>query len=139
MFTRAHFIDELSVALGGYTAEKTVFNELTTGAGDDLKKVAAIARSIVMSYGMSEKFGPVIFGEHEEMVFLGKEIVSQKNYSEETAQMIDAEIKKTIDEAHKKAQDIIVKRRKMLDVIAKVLIEKETVEKEEFETIMASV
>lgn len=136
MFTRGHFLDEIAVALGGYTAEKIVFGELTTGASDDLKKVADLARNIVMRYGMSEKFGPIVFGEREEMVFLGKEIVSEKNYSEETAQMIDAEVKKIVDDAHKKARDIIVQKRKTLDKIAHVLIEKETIEKEEFEKLV---
>ena len=138
MFTHSHFLDELAVALGGYTAEKVVFGELTTGAGDDLQKATDVARSLVMRYGMSEKLGPIVFGEREEAVFLGKEIVSQKNYSEETARVIDNEMKSIIDGAHKKAHDILTKRRKLLDKIAKVLVEKETIEKEEFETLVAS-
>jgi cell division protease FtsH len=137
MFTRGNFMDEIAVALGGYTAEKVVFGDLTTGASDDLKKVADLARNIVMRYGMSEKFGPIVFGERDELVFLGKEIVSEKNYSEDTARMIDAEVKRIVDEAHKKAREIIVQKRKTLDKIAKVLIEKETIEKEEFEKLIA--
>ena len=136
MFTHSHFLDELAVALGGYTAEKVVFGELTTGAGDDLQKVTDVARSLVMRYGMSEKLGPIVFGERAEAVFLGKEIVSEKNYSEETARVIDNEIKSIIDGAHKKAHEILTKRRKLLDKIAKVLIEKETIEKEEFEKLV---
>ena len=138
LYTKGHFLDELAVALGGYTAEKVVFNELTTGAGDDLKKVADVARSLVMRYGMSDKIGPIVFGEREEMVFLGKEIGTEKNYSEETAQIIDSEIKKVIEGAYKRAKDIITSKRKVLDRIAKVLIEKETIEKEAFEALVAA-
>lgn len=138
LYTKGHFLDELAVALGGYTAEKVVFNELTTGAGDDLKKVADVARSLVMRYGMSDKIGPIVFGEREEMVFLGKEIGMEKNYSEETAQVIDSEIKKIIEGAYKRAKDIIISKRKVLDRIAKMLIEKETIEKEAFEALVAA-
>ena len=138
MFTHSHFLDELAVALGGYASEKIVFGELTTGASDDLQKVTDLARNLVMRYGMSEKLGPIVFGEREEAVFLRKEIVSQKNYSEETARLIDDEIKSIIDGAYKKAREILTKRRALLDKLAKVLIEKETIEKEEFETIIAS-
>ncbi len=138
LYTKGHFLNELAVALGGYTAEKVVFNELTTGAGDDLKKVADVARSLVMRYGMSDKIGPIVFGEREEMVFLGKEIGMEKNYSEETAQIIDSEIKKVIEGAYKRAKDIITSKRKVLDRIAKVLIEKETIEKEAFEALVAA-
>ena len=138
MYTRGHFLDELSVALGGYTAEKVVFGELTTGAGDDLRKVADLARSLVMRFGMSEKIGPIVFGEQEEMVFLGKEITTQRNYSEETAKTIDEEVKKIIDGAFKKAKEVIMNRRKILDKIAKVLIDKETIEKEEFDALVGA-
>ncbi len=138
MYTRSHFMDEISVALGGYTSEKIVFGELTTGAGDDLRKVSDLARSLVMRFGMSEKFGPIVFGDQEEMVFLGKEIATEKNYSEETAQMIDSEIKKIIDDAFTRAKSILTKRRKLLDKIAKALIDKETIEKEEFEVLIGA-
>ena len=132
LFSKSHFLDELAVALGGYTAEEVVFNELTTGAGDDLKKAADLARNLVMRFGMSEKFGPLTFGEKEEMVFLGKDIGTEKSYSEETASEIDKEIAKFVDSAHKKAREILTSRRKKLDQIAGVLIAKETIERDEF-------
>lgn len=132
LLSKSHFLDELAVSLGGYAAEEIVFGDLTTGAGDDLKKAAALARDLVTRFGMSEKFGPVVFGEKEEMVFLGKEIGTEKSYSEETASQIDKEIARFIDSAHKKAREILTGRRKKLDQIAGVLIAKETIERDEF-------
>lgn len=132
LLSKSHFLDELAVSLGGYTSEEIVFGDLTTGAGDDLKKAADLARDLVTRFGMSEKFGPIVFGEKEELVFLGKEIGTEKSYSEETASQIDKEIAKFIDSAHKKAREILTDRRKKLDQIAGVLIAKETIERDEF-------
>jgi len=132
LFSRSHFLDELAVALGGYASEKVVFNELTTGAADDLKKAADIARSLVTRFGMSEKIGPLVLAEKEELVFLGREIATEHNYSEETARIIDQEVKKLIDNAYQDATKILTERRAKLDEIAQVLIEKETIEREEF-------
>lgn len=132
LYSRSHFLAELAVALGGYVAEKLVFNELTTGASDDLKKAAALARNLVTRFGMSEKIGPLVFGDKEEMIFLGREIATERNYSEETARTIDQEVKLLIDEAYKTARDILERRRDILDKIAAVLIDKETIEREEF-------
>lgn len=139
LYSRSHFLAELAVSLGGYTAEKLVFDELTTGAGDDLKKATALARNLVMRYGMSETVGPVALGEREEMVFLGRELSSERSYSEETAKLIDSEVKKLLDEAYGRAKELLTKKRAKLDEIAKVLIEKETIEREEFDKIMAGV
>ncbi|OGZ99255.1 MAG: cell division protein FtsH [Candidatus Sungbacteria bacterium RIFCSPHIGHO2_02_FULL_46_12] len=138
LFSRSNFLDELAVSLGGYVAEKVVFNEITTGAGDDLKKASDIARSLVMRYGMSEKLGPAVFGGEEEMVFLGKEFGHERNYSEQIAELIDSEVRKTIDGAYKRAREIITSRRNKLEKIAKHLIEKETIEKDEFAAMMAA-
>ena len=124
--------------LAGYDAEKVVFNEITTGAGNDLEKATDLSRRLVMRYGMSEKLGPRTFGEMEEMVFLGKEITTEKNYSEHVAQEIDNEVHDFIDNAAKNAQKILTERRALLDKIANRLIEKETIEKEEFEGLMKS-
>lgn len=136
MFSRAHFLDEIASALGGYVAEKLVFNDVTTGPHDDLRKAAALARSLVMQYGMSEKIGPLAFGEREEMVFLGRELTTERNYSEETARTIDQEVKKIIDDAQKKAHDILTKRRAKLDELANLLIKQETIEREEFNKVV---
>ncbi|MDD2753179.1 MAG: ATP-dependent zinc metalloprotease FtsH [Candidatus Portnoybacteria bacterium] len=136
LHSKTEFIEELSVLLGGYYAEKLVFDEITTGAGNDLEKTTDLARRLVMRYGMSEKLGPRTFGETEDMVFLGKEITTEKNYSEHVAQEIDSEVHAFIDNAAKAAQKILTEKRALLDKIANRLIEKETIEKEEFEELM---
>lgn len=138
LYSKSHFLDELAVSLGGYTAEKMVFNELTTGAADDLKKATDIARALVTKYGMSEKIGPVAWGEQSDLVFLGKEFGMGKEYSEEVAAMVDREVSKFMKDAYRKAKTILSKRRDVLDVIAKTLMEKESIEREEFEKMVES-
>jgi cell division protease FtsH len=136
LHTRSEFIDELAVLLGGYTAEKLVFNELTTGASSDLQKATELARRLVTKYGMSEKLGPRTFGGREELVFLGREIATEKDYSEEIAAQIDKEVAKFINNAYHTAKKILTEKRKKLDQIAKQLIKKETIERKEFERLM---
>ena len=138
-FSRSHFLDDLAVSLGGYAAEDIVFNELTTGASDDLKKATALARNLVTRFGMSEKIGPVVFAEKEEMIFLGREIATERNYSEETAQLIDREVKRIIDQSFVKAKEVLTKSRAKLEEIAKILIEKETIEREEFDNLIKGI
>ncbi len=137
MKTRAEFLAEMAVLLGGYCAEELKFNEITTGAANDLERVSEIARKLVKEYGMSS-LGPISWGEKEEMVFLGKEISEQRNYSEKIATEIDNEVKKFIKEAQTRAKKILTKNKKLLEKIAKTLIQKETIEKEEFEKIIKS-
>ena len=136
MKSRAEFIDELAVLLGGYTAEKNVFGDITTGPSNDLEKASEIARSIVKVFGMSDKLGPVTFGEKERIPFMGANMDGDNNYSEETALVIDKEVAKLIEDARKVAQNILKQKRKTLDKIAKVLIEKETIERHEFEQLV---
>ena len=136
MHTRSEFIEDLSVALAGHATENAVFGEIATGASSDLRHVTELARRIVTDYGMSDKLGPRTFGQKEEMVFLGKEIHEQRDYSESTAQKIDAEIDAIISKAYKVAENILNKHRDKLDLIASKLIEKETLEKEEFEALV---
>lgn len=136
LYSRSHFLDELASALGGYAAERLVFNEITIGSHDDLKKATDLARNLVTRFGMSEKVGPIALGEREELVFLGRELTTERNYSEETARLIDREVKRLIDAAYKRARDILTKRRQKLEDIAKVLVEKETIEREEFERLV---
>ncbi|RLC35086.1 MAG: cell division protein FtsH [Candidatus Nealsonbacteria bacterium] len=133
--TRSEFLSDLATLLGGYTAEKLVFGEITTGAANDLEKASALARKLVKEYGMSDKLGPVAFGEKEELVFLGKELGEQRNYSEEVAAQIDEEVSRFIKNAQATAKKILKKKRKMLDKIAETLTEKETIEREEFERL----
>jgi cell division protease FtsH len=118
--------------MGGYAAEQEIFGEMSTGASNDLKEASKIARALVTQYGMSEKMGPITFGETQELIFLGKEMSSGKNYSEQVAAEIDKEVKSFIDRAYKAAQKILKTHKKILDKIAKTLIEKETLEQEEF-------
>jgi cell division protease FtsH len=134
--SRKEFIDELAVLLGGWSAEKVMFHDITTGAANDLEKASELARRLVKEYGMSEVFGPVVFGEKEELVFLGKEIGEQRNYSEKTATKIDREVTELISNAQKTAERIIRKRKRLLEKIARALIEKETIEREEFELLI---
>ena len=138
LHTRGSFIDELAVLLGGFTAEKLVMDDVTTGASDDLRRATEMARELVTRYGMSDALGPRTFGNMEEMVFLGREIHEQRDYSEKTAEKIDAEISRLIAEAQETATRILTEKRATLNAIAKTLLEKETLEKEEFEELCTS-
>ena len=134
--TKSEFLDNLVMLMGGYTAEQIIFNDLTTGASNDLIRASRIARELVTKYGMSEKIGPVVFGQHSETVFLGKEIHEQRNYSEKVAADIDAEVDRIIKEALQRSVNLINENREKLDKIAKRLIEVETIEKDEFMELM---
>ncbi|MEX1013843.1 MAG: ATP-dependent zinc metalloprotease FtsH [Candidatus Paceibacterota bacterium] len=134
--TKSHFIADLAVALGGYVAETQTFKDLTTGSSNDLKKSTEIAKNLVTKYGMSDKLGPRTFGNSEGNVFLGKEISSEKDYSEDIASKIDEEVDKIINKAFKSAKKIISKNKKVLKSIAEALMEKETLEQEEFYKII---
>ncbi|MEX0869880.1 MAG: ATP-dependent zinc metalloprotease FtsH [Candidatus Spechtbacterales bacterium] len=136
--TRDQFLAELAVLLGGYTAESMMLKDISTGASDDLKKASDLARKLVTRYGMSLKMGPVVFGDSEEMVFLGKDLGEKRNYSEEVAQKIDQEIFRFIRDAQKTARQVITERKPKLRQLAEYLIEKETIERKEFEKLMAS-
>ena len=138
LYSRKNFLDELAAALGGYASEKLVFGELTTGSSDDIKKATIIARDLVTRYGMSEKIGPITLGERDELVFLGKELGVEKNYSENTAQLVDSEVSNIMKNSFKRAQDILRKYRKVLDSLAGKLIKDETIEREEFDSILSS-
>lgn len=134
--TRSEFIDDLAMLLGGYAAEKIVFNDITTGASNDLQRASELARKLITKFGMSEKLGPVVFGEQSETVFLGKEIHEQRNYSEKIAAEIDNEIQNLISQALKTATEILQKNIDKLEKVTKRLMEIEVIEKEEFEALM---
>ncbi len=136
LYSKSHFLDEIAVSLGGYAAEKFVFKDITTGAADDLSRATQIARSLIMRYGMSDKIGPVVLGEKNEQLSIGGFPMTEKNYSEDVAKEIDKEISKTIGDSFKKAADILLKNKALLDKIANTLIEKETIEREEFDNII---
>ena len=135
---RAEFIDDMAMMLGGFVSEKETFGDVTTGASDDLRKCTGLAREIVTRYGMSETLGPRVFGDSQEMVFLGREIHEARNYSEKTAEAIDLEVEKFVNSAMQTARDIIRKEKLSLDKIAKKLLEEETIEKEAFEALLAT-
>jgi len=133
--TKSEFLSDMVVLLGGYAAENIKFKEMTTGASNDLERASDLARRLVKEYGMSP-LGPISFGKKEELVFLGKEISEQRNYSEIVATQIDEEVAKFIKEAEKKAVNILRKNKKLLNKLAETLIEKETIEKEDFAKII---
>ncbi|NLZ74574.1 ATP-dependent zinc metalloprotease FtsH [Candidatus Falkowbacteria bacterium] len=133
---KSEFISDLAVLLAGHLTEKTIFGEVTTGATSDLRRATALARSLVTDYGMSDNLGPRTYGEKEEMIFLGREIHEQRDYSEKVAEKIDEEIANFIKQGEQKAQAIIDGQRDKLELIANTLLEKETIEKEEFEEMM---
>lgn len=132
---RTYYIDELSVLLGGYASEKMIFGDMTTGASNDLEKATHIARAMVTRYGMS-KLGPRVFGKKEELVFLGREITEERDYSEQTAQDIDKVVSEYLADALAVTEKVLREKRVLLDKIATALLEKETLEKEEFDAIV---
>lgn len=138
LHSRSEFIDDLVVFLGGYVAEKLIFNEITTGASSDIQQASDLARRLITQYGMSEALGPIRWVDKEDTVFLGKEFTTERHYSEKVAAKIDEEVSKLIDGALKTAQKILIKKNLKLKEIAARLIEKETIEKQEFEEMVKS-
>jgi len=139
LMARSKFEDELAGLLGGRAAEELVFNDITTGAANDLERATKLARKMVTEYGMSERLGPLTFGRKEELVFLGREIGEQRNYSEEVAGAIDEEIRRFISEAHEKAKSILTQHKDTLVRLAKKLMEVETLEGEELQAVLSGV
>ena len=129
MHSKKQFLDDIAATLGGYVAEEMLFNDVTTGPSNDLMVITALAREMVTRYGMSDKMGPIAFGERQ---------MGNEPYSEHVAMQIDAEVARIIDEAKTKAKKVITEHRVALDAIAKELIEKETVERAEFEKILVA-
>ncbi|MCX6376779.1 MAG: cell division protein FtsH, partial [Armatimonadetes bacterium] len=134
--TKSELLDDIAGLLGGRAAEKLVFNEVTTGANNDLDRATEIARSMVCEFGMSDTLGPVTLGRRHGNPFLGRDIMEDRNYSEEVAKSIDAEVKKIIDESYQRAEQILVENREKMAEIVLVLLEKETLEAEEFKALM---
>jgi cell division protease FtsH len=134
--TKKEFIEEIAVLLAGQVTEKEVFGDVTTGATSDLRRATHIARQLVTDFGMSENLGSRTYGEKEEMIFLGREIHEQRDYSEKVAERIDQEISAFIDKAAHLAIGVIKSRHDELERVVAVLMEKETIEKEEFEALV---
>ncbi len=140
MQSRTYLRNQMAVALGGRIAEEIVFgeSEVTTGASSDLQQVANIARQMVMRFGMSDELGPVALGRSSGNMFLGRDIATERDFSEETAALIDAEVNKLVSQAYTRAKNLLLHNRSILDRIAQMLIEKETVDAEELEEIIRS-
>jgi cell division protease FtsH len=127
----------MAMLVSGHAAEKEFFDDVSTGASDDLKRASEIARALVTRYGMSDKLGPMTFGDTEETIFLGREITTERNYSDSTAEEIDSEARKFIDSAYEAARAAIKKHKKALEDVADELVKKEVLEQEEFYEIIA--
>jgi cell division protease FtsH len=134
--TRAELQDTMAMTLGGRAAEEICFDEITTGASNDLEKVTATAKQMVMRFGMSEKLGPRIFGHDQGQPFLGREFSSAPDYSDEIAREIDDEIRRIVEEAHVQAKEILNGRRESLTLLSEILIKRETIEKAQFEALL---
>ncbi len=138
LYSKSKFEDELGGLLGGRAAEEIVFGDVTTGASNDLRRATKIARSMITEYAMSPALGQRTFGQKEELIFLGREISEQRDYSEEIASQIDREIRSIIDRAYKRAKEVLETNRDKLDAVANRLIDKETVDMLELEAILNS-
>lgn len=121
--------------LGGRAAEEIVFNDITSGASNDLDRVTKLARAMVTRLGMSRDLGPMVYGQKEELIFLGREISEQRDYSESIAEKIDEEVRRLVQEAYERAEDILTTYRTQLDNVAQALIELETIDREKFEQL----
>jgi cell division protease FtsH len=130
--TRAELTDTMAMSLGGRAAEEIVFGEITTGASNDLEKVTETAKQMVMRYGMSERLGPRVFGHDRSQPFLGREFSAEPDYSDEIAREIDDEIRRIVEEAHQTAKDILVGHREGMGRISRILLERETIDAEQF-------
>jgi cell division protease FtsH len=139
LHSKSEFEDKIAGMLGGNVSETLVFGDTTTGSSNDIEKATNLARAMVTQYGMSEKLGPLAFGKKEEMVFLGREISEQRNYSDEVAAKIDAEVRAIIDQGFARAKEALTSHRDVLDRLATLLVEKETIESEEFEALFDGV
>jgi cell division protease FtsH len=134
--TRAELLDTMAMTLGGRAAEEIIFSEITTGASNDLEKVTATAKQMVMRFGMSEKLGPRVFGHDHGQPFLGREFSAEPDYSDEIAREIDDEIRRIVESAHVQARSILTERRPSLEKLSEILLKRETIEKEQFEALL---
>jgi cell division protease FtsH len=137
LYTQDKFEDEIAAMLAGRASEDMVFGDKWTGAADDLERATKLARKMVTAYGMSERLGPLSFGDREELVFLGREISEQRNYSDHVAEEIDQEVSRIIQEAYARARGILVQYTDRLHTLAQRLIDVETIEQEELRAILA--
>jgi cell division protease FtsH len=136
--TKKQFEDELAVYMAGHVAESMVFEEQSTGAANDIERATGMARRMVTEFGMSPTLGPLAFGKKDELVFLGREISEQRNYSDEVAYQIDQEIRQLIESAHERAKAVITEHFERLEAIASMLMQEETIDGEQMEALFDS-
>ena len=135
--TKSTLMDQMAMTLGGRAAEELVFNEVTTGAANDIERITSTAKQMIMRFGMSEKLGPRVLGRNHDMPFLGREMGAEPDYSEEIAKEIDDEIRRVIEEAHDKARNVLREHMNELHQLSAILIERETIDKTQFERLLA--
>ena len=133
--TKSHLLAQLRVALGGRCAEQIIFNEISSGASGDLQQVTSILRKMIMEWGMSDRLGPMIFGEHQEQIFLGKQLGSERNYGEAVATIIDEEMHKYLDEAYNDTMETLTAHIDVLKAMAKALLDVETINSEQVKNL----
>ena len=133
--TKSHLLAQMRVALGGRCAEKIIFNEISSGASGDLQQVTGILRKMIMEWGMSDRLGPMIFGEHQEQIFLGKQLGSERNYGETVATIIDEEMHKYLDEAYNDTMQTLMDHMPVLEAMAQALLEVETIDHKQVENL----
>ncbi|MCV3215942.1 ATP-dependent zinc metalloprotease FtsH3 [Plectonema radiosum NIES-515] len=140
LYSRSYLENQMAVALGGRIAEEIIFGEeeVTTGASNDLQQVARVARQMITRFGMSDRLGPVALGRQQGNMFLGRDIMSERDFSEETAAAVDEEVRKLVDVAYLRAKDVLVGNRHILDLIAQMLVDKETVDADELQEILVN-
>ncbi|NER84093.1 MAG: ATP-dependent metallopeptidase FtsH/Yme1/Tma family protein [Leptolyngbya sp. SIO1D8] len=140
LYSRAYLQNQMAVALGGRIAEEVIYGdeEVTTGASNDLQQVARVARQMITRFGMSEALGPVALGRQQGNMFLGRDIAAERDFSEETASIIDEEVRKLVDQAYRRAKQVLVENRAVLDKLAAMLVSKETVDAEELQDLLRS-
>jgi cell division protease FtsH len=134
--TKGTLMDQMAMTLGGRAAEELVFNEVTTGAANDIERITSTAKQMIMRFGMSEKLGPRVLGRNHDMPFLGREMGAEPDYSEEIAKEIDDEIRRVIEEAHDKATNVLREHMEELHKLSAILIERETIDKSQFERLL---
>jgi len=137
--TKSQLIDQIGVSLGGRVAEETIYDEITTGAHDDLEKSTKMARRMVTEFGMSERLGPMTFGKRHDQVFLGREFGHERDYGEKVATMIDEEVTRIVSQQYERVKDLLQKHRPHMDAIVQVLLEKETLDRKEVDQILDDV
>ncbi|MBD1835329.1 ATP-dependent metallopeptidase FtsH/Yme1/Tma family protein [Cyanobacteria bacterium FACHB-472] len=140
LYSRSYLQNQMAVALGGRIAEEIIFGEeeVTTGASNDLQQVARVARQMVMRFGMSDRLGQVALGRQQGNMFLGRDIAAERDFSEQTAATIDNEVRSLVDQAYRRAKDVLLNNRHILDQLAQMLIEKETVDADELQEVLAN-